>query len=200
MPCKKELITTFAAMKLRIALLAIAIVSCTNARAAWVGNEKLDDALRLTPWIAAATMKACGMESRHDWPALVATAAASGALSAGITYTLKATIDEPRPDGSDNRSFPSGHATIAFAGATVLHKEFGRVSPWISVAGYSVATFTAVDRVLADRHHWYDVAAGAAIGVLSAELCYYVSGKIFKDKGVSVAFNGSGFDVAINIR
>ena len=117
-----------------------------------------------------------------------------------LTRTFKATIDEPRPDGSDNRSFPSGHATIAFAGATVLHKEFGRVSPWISVAGYSVATFTAVDRVLADRHHWYDVAAGAAIGVLSTELCYYVSGKIFKDKGVSVAFNGSGFDVAINIR
>ena len=28
----------------------------------------------------------------------------------------------------------------------------------------------------------------------------FIAGRIFKDKGVSVAFNGSGFDVAINIR
>lgn len=82
----------------------------------------------------------------------------------------------------------------------MLHKEFGKVSPWISVAGYSVATLTAADRVMRDRHHWYDVAAGAAIGILSTELCYFVGGKLLKDKGVAVAFNGRGFDVAINLR
>ena len=117
-----------------------------------------------------------------------------------MAYTLKSTIHETRPDGSDNRSFPSGHATVAFAGATVLHNEFGRDLPWISVIGYSIATLTAVDRVVAQRHHWHDVAAGAAIGVLSTELCYFISDRIIKNNNVSVAFNGRGFDVAINLK
>ena len=83
-----------------------------------------------------------------------------------------------RPDGTDNRSFPSGHTAIAFSGATVLHKEFGKTSPWISVAGYAVATITAVDRVRRNRHHWEDVATGAAIGFLSAQASYWIVDKI----------------------
>lgn len=189
----------FAAMNAK-ALTMAALMAAPTAACAWgSGGDALDDVLEVTPWAAVIAMKACGVESRNEWPQLAASAAMSLAVSAGVAYTLKSTIHERRPDGSDNRSFPSGHATIAFAGATVMHKEFGRVSPWISVAGYSVATLTAVDRVLRDRHHWYDVAAGAAIGYLSTELCYYVSDKIFKNDKVKVAFNGSGFDVAVNL-
>lgn len=191
---------TFATMKTKALIMAALMAAPTASRAGGIGGEAVDDALQLTPWAAVVALKAGGVESRHDWPVMAVSAAASMAVSAGVAYTLKQTVSERRPDGSDDHSFPSGHATIAFAGATVLHKEFGQVSPWISVAGYSVATLTAADRVLRDRHHWYDVAAGAAIGVLSTELCYFVSGKLFRDKGVAVAFNGRGIDVAINIR
>lgn len=187
-------------MKTKALVMAAMMAAPGTAHAGWGGGEAVDDALQCVPLAAAVALKACGVESRNDWPAFAATAAASMAVSAGVAYTMKHTISERRPDGSDDRSFPSGHATIAFAGATVLHKEFGRVSPWISVAGYGVATLTAADRVLRDRHHWHDVAAGAAVGVLSTELCYFVSGRILKDKGVNVTFNGRGFDVAINIR
>ena len=87
-----------------------------------------------------------------------------------------------RPDGTDNHSFPSGHTAVAFCGATVLHKEYGKISPWISVAGYAVATATALDRVRRNRHHWGDVAAGAAIGYLSAEAGYWIVDKIMGKK------------------
>ena len=46
---------------------------------------------------------------------------------------LKKVVNEERPDHSDNKSFPSGHAAMAFAAATSLHKEFGKQNPW----GYS---------------------------------------------------------------
>ncbi len=190
----------FAAMNTKTMIMAALMAAPAPALAGGIGGETTDDVLQLTPWAAVIALKASGIDSRHEWPRLAATAAASMAVSAGVAYTLKHTVSEQRPDGSDDHSFPSGHATIAFAGATVLHKEFGKVSPWISVAGYSVATLTAADRVMRDRHHWYDVAAGAAIGILSTELCYFVGGKLLKDKGVAVAFNGRGFDVAINIR
>ncbi len=187
-------------MKAGVIVVAALMAVPGGARAGWGGADALDDALQLAPWAAVAALKVCGVESRHEWPRLAASAAASGVLSAGVAYGLKSAVSERRPDGSDNRSFPSGHATIAFAGATVLHKEFGRTSPWISVAGYAVATFTAADRVLRDRHHWHDVAAGAAIGVLSTELCYFVSGRLFKDRGVSVAFSGRTVGVAFCLR
>ena len=86
---------------------------------------------------------------------------------------------------------------FAFAGATALHKEFGRVSPWISVAGYGLATFVAVDRVAKDRHHWYDAVAGAGIGFASTELTWWLSDKLIRNKNVALSFTGNQLDVAI---
>lgn len=60
--------------------------------------------------------------------------------------------------------------------------EYRKVSPWIGVAGYAVATTVAVDRVRRNRHHWGDVVAGAAIGVASAEAGYWI-GDIILGKG-----------------
>ncbi|RYG40060.1 phosphatase PAP2 family protein, partial [bacterium] len=37
----------------------------------------------------------------------------------GATEGLKALVRERRPDGSDHASFPSGHASLAFAVATM---------------------------------------------------------------------------------
>ena len=92
-------------------------------------------------------------------------------------FAVNPTVSLLIPPPAD-ASFPSGHTAVAFCGATVLHKEYGKVSPWISVAGYAVATATAVDRVRRNRHRWGDVAAGAAIGFLSAEAGYWIVEKI----------------------
>lgn len=70
-----------------------------------------------------------------------------------ISEILKHFINEERPDGSDNKSFPSEHTAIAASTAG-----------WSIGFGLSLAIGTGVERVTANRHHWYDVLAGGAIG------------------------------------
>ena len=141
-------------------------------------GDGIDDVLQYTPIAASFLLKAAGVKCRSSWEQRLYKSGASFILCSGTTYLLKHSIHKMRPDGTDNRSFPSGHTAIAFSGATVLHKEFGKTSPWISVAGYTVATITAVDRVRRNRHHWEDVATGAAIGFLSAQASYWIVDKI----------------------
>ena len=160
-------------------------------------SDALDDVLQYTPYASVFILKACGMESRDDWTKLSLTTAASWVMSAGVGYTLKHTIKEWRPDHSDQRSFPSGHTIFAFAGATALHKEFWKVSPWISVAGYGMATIVAVDRVVRDRHHWYDVAAGAGIGIATTSVAWWLSDMFLKKNNVALGFTGNRLDVAV---
>lgn len=185
----------------RVCLLVILIWVTMGVQAQQRYSDGLDDVIQYVPYASVFALKACGVESRDDWKKLAITTAASWVATAGTAWVLKHTVDEWRPDESDQKSFPSGHATIAFAGATVLHKEFGKVSPWISVAGYGVATFVAVDRVVRDRHHWYDVAAGAGLGFVVTEATYWLSDKVFpKQKGrIALGFSGNTFDVAVTL-
>lgn len=72
-------------------------------------------------------------------------------------------------------SFPSGHTTYAFTGASYLcavHENvdlYGggwsdRIACW---AGLGVATGSGLSRMVSDNHYFSDVAAGAAIGFAS---------------------------------
>ena len=162
-------------------------------------SDTFNDITQHVPLATMLTLKAAGVENGRNWWETIGTAGAAYILSEAITYGLKHTVKKTRPDQDDHYSFPSGHATLAFSGATILHKEYGHVSPWISVGGYAVATLTAIDRVQRDRHHWYDVAAGAGIGVLSTELIYYLSDQLFGKRDIRVAFSGNSVDVAIRI-
>jgi membrane-associated phospholipid phosphatase len=112
---------------------------------------------------------------------------------------LKAMIKEERPDHSDNKSFPSGHAAMAFAAARSIDKEFRKESIWIPIAGYAAATAVGIERVANKHHHWYDVVAGAAVGVGSAELTWWLSDKMFgKGSNVAVGSSGNTVDVVYN--
>ena len=134
-------------MNKKIYLLVVLMLVTMSARAQQRYSDGLDDVMQYVPYASVFALKACGVESRDDWKKLAITTAASWVVTAGTGWVIKHTVKEWRPDESDQKSFPSGHTMIAFAGATALHKEFGKVSPWISVAGYGVATFVAVDRV-----------------------------------------------------
>lgn len=80
-----------------------------------------------------------------------------------MTYGLKYTVEEERPNGEDG-SFPSGHTAVTFAGAEFIRKHYGW--GWGAPA-YAAAGFVGWSRVATDDHWWHDVVAGAAIGVLS---------------------------------
>ncbi len=85
----------------------------------------------------------------------------------GSAEILKSQVSELRPDRSDDKSFPSGHAAVAFASARYLDKRYaGAVSPYLL---YGAASLTALARVQADKHHWKDTIAGGALGYAWAE-------------------------------
>ena len=135
----------------------------------------------------------------HNWPRFaVNTIASVGVAYVGKT-ALKAMIKEERPDHSDNKSFPSGHAAMAFAAARSIDKEFRQDNIWIPIAGYAAATAIGIERIANKRHHWYDVVAGAAVGFGSAELTWWLSDKLLgKGSNVAVGTSGNTVDVVCN--
>ncbi len=94
-------------------------------------------------------------------------AGASAATGFGVAQGLKQVFPEMRPDGSGNDSFPSGHTATAFASATSILERRG---PGEGIPALALASFVGLARVEADKHHWYDVVAGAAIGSASGLL------------------------------
>lgn len=72
-----------------------------------------------------------------------------------------------RPDGSDYKSFPSGHATLSFTGAELTRMDYGA---WWGAGTYALSAFVAAERIYGDRHWLGDVLAGAGVGILSAHI------------------------------
>lgn len=80
-----------------------------------------------------------------------------------LTTGLKYATDRERPDGSNAHSFPSGHASMTFATATVIERHLG----WRSSAlGYAIASYVAASRLHDNRHYLSDVVFGAAVGAI----------------------------------
>jgi membrane-associated phospholipid phosphatase len=116
------------------------------------------------------------------------------AMGAGITGVLTRfplyLIGRERPDTIEckqnpqyhnkcfagaNASFPSGHTSFAFTGAALSCAHHLQLKLWgnkaadiaTCVAGMTLATTTAVTRLMMDRHWASDVLVGAGIGLLS---------------------------------
>jgi membrane-associated phospholipid phosphatase len=81
-----------------------------------------------------------------------------------ISQALKAAIREKRPDSNHRDSFPSGHATAAFAIAAMESHYHPRQS-WL---WYTGAVLIAESRTRLHRHFWQDVIAGSALGYFTS--------------------------------
>ena len=160
-------------------------VSHPNTRLVTNFHTSVDNYLQYFGPALTVAMKLAGVQGRSSWPRLIVSSAASYGVMAAMVNGLKYTVKEPRPDGSSENSWPSGHTATAFVGATILHKEYGLTrSPWYSVLGYTVATATGIMRVLNNRHWVSDVLSGAGIGIMSTELAYAITDLIFKERGL----------------
>ena len=84
--------------------------------------------------------------------------------SSAVTYGLKNLVEKERPNG-ESKSFPSGHATMTFSSAAFVHERYGFKS---GLPMYALATYVGWTRIQSDNHDFFDVAAGAAIGTVSA--------------------------------
>jgi len=81
---------------------------------------------------------------------------------AAIVYAIKLSARRDRPTG-ECCSFPSGHASVTFAAASVLWRHLG----WkAAVPTYTVASYVALSRLHDNRHYLSDVVFGSAVGVV----------------------------------
>ena len=128
----------------------------------WAGGDTIENAGDILQFVLPGTASALTLAYR-DWPGALQFGESAG-VTLGVTYALKYSINERRPDGG-NESFPSGHASISFAAAEFMRKRYG----WeYGLPAYAAATFVGYSRVESREHHTYDVVGGAAIGMVSS--------------------------------
>ncbi|MGN0282487.1 MAG: phosphatase PAP2 family protein [Prevotella sp.] len=140
----------------------------------------VDDFTQYAPMVAVYGLDLMGVKGKHravDKTIILGTAYALMGISVNV---LKTATRVERPDGSSRNSFPSGHTATAFMGAELLRREYWDVSPWIGIAGYTVAAGTGFFRMYNNRHWLTDVIAGAGIGILSVEAAYWLYPTITK--------------------
>lgn len=109
-----------------------------------------------------------------------------------LQQTLKRIVLKPRPDGSDNYSFPSGHTTSAFSGAAFIERRYG----WkYGIPAYAMASFVGYSRIQAKKHDGWDVLGGAVIGIGSA----YLFTTPYTKKPLDLTFNKSGNEFLLGL-
>ncbi len=152
-------------------------------------TTKAVDAIQYAPIVFPWAMKAIGIPTHSGWGRMATSQAISTLLMAGSVSLMKDNIASLRPDGSDMRSFPSGHSAWAYLGATITTYELGWKSPWYSLGAYSIASAIAMQRIIDQRHLPKDVITGAGIGILSAQIGYTFSNLIWKNKQIDNYFD-----------
>jgi membrane-associated phospholipid phosphatase len=142
---------------LSVFFIVAALMTCVSSEAA-AGNgfTLYGDIARISlPAAALAMTVAKGDKDGaiQFGEALVSTAA--------VTYGLQYTVHSEGPDGEEH-SFPSGHTSIAFAGASFIQQRYG----WAyGGPAYFAAALVGASRIASDKHHVVDVLAGAGIGI-----------------------------------
>jgi hypothetical protein len=84
-------------------------------------------------------------------------------VNLAFTMVLKETVKRWRPDGSNHRSFPSGHSSSSFVIAAMMQKMYGNK---VGVPAFALACITGVQRIHGERHWLTDILTGALLGTL----------------------------------
>lgn len=85
-------------------------------------------------------------------------------LTESLVQPIKFAVRRERPNGANHLSFPSGHAAVTFAGATVIERHLGWKQ---SIVGYTIASYVAASRMHDNVHYLSDVVFGAAVGTIA---------------------------------
>ena len=149
----------------------------------------------ITPWLSA---KAKGL------------AVEGGAVAAtqGLTGLLKSVTDRQRPDESNDKSFPSGHSSSAFAYATLANRNLRSIDlpegvrPVLQAGNTVLAGGVAWARVEGHRHYPSDVLFGAALGHFMAAFIHDAFLDLPENDRISLTGfpveNGAGIQLAVH--
>ncbi|MEI7706672.1 MAG: phosphatase PAP2 family protein [Chlorobium sp.] len=141
--------------------LFLCLIFTVPARAAG-GIETAGDIIAVALPVGAAALTLVN----HDQDGFIELSQ-SGILTLAVTYGLKYTVSETRPNGLDNHSFPSAHTSVSFASAEFIRERYG----WnYGIPAYLAASFVGYSRVESKAHFTRDVIAGAVIGIGSSWL------------------------------
>lgn len=158
----------------------------------------LDNYLMYVPVVSVYALNLAGVKGRSNLTDCSLIYLTSLIYVNVITQSAKKITHVRRPDGSNYRSFPSGHTAQAFASAEFLRIEYGQRSPWYAVSGYALAGVTGYLRMYNNKHWCSDVLAGAGVGILSTRLAYWTYAKlkprIFPKKKTSHSFLLPAYD------
>lgn len=150
---------------MRQSLIVLALVSALTAQPAKAGVEGWQQASDVAVYSLMTLSIAVPIAEKDTKGAFQA----GGALIATslITEGMKQTFPELRPDGSDRKSFPSAHASRAFAAAATLWTRQGKA--W-GIPAFAVAGFVGLARGEGRKHDWADIAVGAGLGTAAGFL------------------------------
>lgn len=146
-----------------------------------LNKVSVDNYLQYAPAALVYGLNLCGVKGQHNFKDRTIILAMSYAMMATVVNVAKYTFKEKRPDTNAHNSFPSGHTATAFVGAEYLFQEYRATQPWIGYTAYAIATGVAYLRMHNDRHWANDVLAGAAVGMLSTKMAYWLYPKIFRE-------------------
>ena len=166
-----------------IMVIALFLMTAINTNAQGKFVERSTDVLSVVPTMTGLCLAIVNEDKK-------------GAIELGLStltgvaanYALEIAIKKDRPDGSGSHAFPSTHTMLAFDGSTFLMKRYGW--QW-GVPAYAVSAYVAWGRTYADKHDWWDVLGGTAIGVSAA---FIYTHKFSKDTDITISpavFNGN---------
>lgn len=117
------------------------------------------------------------------------------------TSVLKAAVHRPRPDGSNNLSFPSGHTSSAFAMASVAEAHYG---PKVGVPAFALASAIGLSRIESNKHNLSDVLAGATLGYIVGHSVVHSNGEpVGRQKRFTLTpatdANGGGMGAGVSV-
>ena len=159
-----------------LVIVSMVLMASVNAKAQGKFVERSTDVLSIVPTMTGLCMAIVNEDKKGAVELGLSTATALVA-----NYALEAAIKKDRPDGTGSHAFPSTHTLLAFNGSTFMIKRYGW--KW-GVPAYAVSAYVAWGRTHADKHDWWDVLGGAALGA-GAALIY--THKFSKATDVTIA-------------
>jgi undecaprenyl-diphosphatase len=127
-------------------------------------------------WVKGPLFVAVGaagdLRARRRLPIAMLLSVVSATLGSVLAFLIKDWTDRARPPLAagveplvatpQSPSFPSGHAATAFAAATVV----AAFHPRLRMPIFALAGLVALSRVYLGVHYWFDIVAGAVLGVV----------------------------------
>ena len=135
-------------------------------------DTKIDDYIQYAPMAIMYGANLTGIRPKNSLLNQTKFLVMSQCLNAGIVLSLKYFTGIESPDKSNFHSFPSGHTSMSFVGATTLFNEFQGSSYLLASSGFLFSTATGVLRVTNNKHWVPDVLVGAGIGILATSIIY----------------------------